>query len=72
MYSDGLTDAFPQQQAAGTGHKAFGVEGLSRALRESPNGSVDEALDHLFKASHDFTGGSGRHDDTSVVLLERQ
>src|SRR5437763_1068049 len=59
LYSDGLTDAFPQQQTAGAGHKAFGIEGLQRALRESPNGSVDEALDHLFKASHEFTGGSG-------------
>ena len=54
------------------GHQAYGVEGLQRALKATNNASIEEALDHLFKSSHEFTRGSGRHDDTSVVLLERQ
>jgi serine phosphatase RsbU (regulator of sigma subunit) len=69
LYSDGLTDAFPQHQP---GHKAFGTDGLTRSLRAKVGAPLDAALDHLFEESHDFTGGSGRHDDTSVVLLERE
>jgi serine phosphatase RsbU (regulator of sigma subunit) len=68
LYSDGLTDAFAQHQPE---LKAFGVEGLAQALVDKSKVPVEEALAHLFKASHAFTCGSGRHDDTSVLLLER-
>jgi len=68
IYSDGLTDAFPMNGAA---HQAFGVQGITRALRASAAQRLDQALDHLFHASNTFTGGNGRHDDTSVLLLER-
>src|SRR5262249_963685 len=68
LYSDGLTDAFPQGQS---GFRAFGVPGLREALRASRDVPLDQALEQLFQASNQFTGGSGRHDDTSVVLLGR-
>jgi len=68
LYSDGLTDAFSQELP---GHRAFGVQGLREALLASRDADVDAALNHLFVASNQFTGGAGRHDDTSVVLLER-
>jgi sigma-B regulation protein RsbU (phosphoserine phosphatase) len=68
VYTDGLTDAFP---ADGAEHVAFGVAGISAALRSRRGRDLDEALAELFAASQAFTGGSGRHDDTSAVLLER-
>ncbi len=67
LYSDGLTDAL----APGQGQSAFGVRGISEALQACRKLTLEEALDHLFVASNQFTGGQGRHDDTSVLLLER-
>lgn len=68
LYTDGLTEAFPSVQQE---YKEFGVEGISRTLQEHTKSSLAETLQALFDASHDFTRGSGRHDDTSVVLLDR-
>jgi serine phosphatase RsbU (regulator of sigma subunit) len=69
LYSDGLTDALaPGEEQGGN---AFGVRGIVQALRDCCGRSLEEALDHLFEASHRYTGGEGRHDDTSVLLLER-
>jgi serine phosphatase RsbU (regulator of sigma subunit) len=69
FYTDGLTDALPME--AGKGHKAFGVHGVQATLRESHADEPEKALDNLFRASTSYTGGAGRHDDTSLVLLER-
>lgn len=69
LYTDGLTDAFPPDAAR---HVAFGTRGITEALRAARGMSLDQALEHLFQASNAFTAGAGRHDDTSVVLLERQ
>lgn len=69
LYSDGLTDALAPGE--GVGGKMFGVDGIIRALRESKDRPLEAAMEHLFAASHKFTGGHGRHDDTSVLLLER-
>lgn len=68
LYSDGLTDAMP----AVSGGRGFGVRGVCEALRASCDADLDTALDELFRASHEFTAGHGRHDDTSVMLLERE
>jgi sigma-B regulation protein RsbU (phosphoserine phosphatase) len=68
LYTDGLTDALSEQTPR---NAAFGVNGICTALRDCLNRSLDETLDHLFEASHSFTEGKGRHDDTSVLLLER-
>jgi serine phosphatase RsbU (regulator of sigma subunit) len=68
IYSDGLTDAFPVD---GSARNAFGVQGITRALRCCVDRPLEETLEEMFRASHEFTGGTGRHDDTSVVLIER-
>ena len=68
LYSDGLTDAFP---AGGDVYDQFGEKGIVKCLRSSARASLDSALDQLFLDSQAFTAGSGRHDDTSAVLVER-
>lgn len=67
LYSDGLTDAFAPEAA---GHVAFGVRGVMETLRACTSGDVEHTLDQLFRVSHAFTSSSGRHDDTSMVLIE--
>ncbi len=68
FYTDGLTDAFPQGQE---NYRAFGVRGIHEALLACRNGSPEEALAGLFGASDAFTAGTGRHDDTSAVVMQR-
>ena len=68
VYSDGLEEAFPD------GNRDFGqygIEGIERTLENSTQLALDETLQALFDQSLEFTNGAGRHDDTSVVLLER-
>jgi len=68
LYSDGLTDAFP---AAGDVYDQFGEKGIVRCMKSAAQASLESVLDQLFLDSQAFTAGSGRHDDTSVVLVER-
>src|SRR5262249_39711853 len=68
VYSDGLTDALA---AGDCGGAAFGVKGIVDSLRVSVRDSLEGTLSRLFRSSSSFTSGDGRHDDTSVVLLER-
>lgn len=68
LYSDGLTDAFP---AGGDVYDQFGEKGIMRTLKASSKLHLDDTLDKLFTDSQAFTSGSGRHDDTSAVLVER-
>ncbi len=68
LYTDGLTDAFPEGPHGFTG---FGVNGIRQSLQKCREGTLEQALDTLLADSHAFTGGKGRHDDTSVLLLER-
>jgi sigma-B regulation protein RsbU (phosphoserine phosphatase) len=70
LYSDGLADAFPVNGVERS--DPFGVPGIIRALQEARDRPLLEALAHLFDASHAYTQGEGRHDDTSALLLERQ
>jgi serine phosphatase RsbU (regulator of sigma subunit) len=68
IYSDGLTDAL----APNSGDYAmFGVEGIIVAMQECRDKTLEEAMEYLFTKSRAFTCGQGRHDDTSVVLIER-
>jgi serine phosphatase RsbU (regulator of sigma subunit) len=69
LYSDGLTDALPLEATGGP--KAFGVRGICDTLRSCQDHDIETTLGELFRASNSFTGGMGRHDDTSVMLLER-
>ena len=50
----------------------FGIAGIIDALKESINMSLDEAMDHLFNKPTEITAGAGRHDDTSVMMIERK
>jgi len=68
IYSDGLEEAFPD------GNRDFGqygIEGIEKSLSNSTQLELPDAMQALFDDSHNFTNGIGRHDDTSVVLLQR-
>ncbi len=69
LYTDGLMEAFAEN---GGQHQEFGLDGITGTLRAAKDLPIEQALETLFVASHQFTGGAGRHDDTSVVLLERK
>ena len=69
FYTDGLQEAFPEHKPTKTGE--FGVAGITETLRARQLAPAAEALQALFDDSEAYTEGSGRHDDTSVVLLER-
>ncbi len=69
IYSDGLTDALAPSGREST---MFGVDGICRSLQACCDLSLEETMEALFRNSRDFTEGEGRHDDTSVVLVERE
>ena len=68
LYSDGLTDAFPLD---GNARNTFGLRGIIQGLQTCRQMDLEQTLDHLFQASTTFTGHTGRHDDSSALLLER-
>lgn len=70
IYTDGLDEAFPAE--GDETHDQFGIKGITRSLQESRDLPLEQALEKLFFDSNAATHGSGRHDDTSVVLLERK
>ena len=70
IYTDGLEEAFPPSGDALVDQ--FGVEGIIGAMRDSKDLSLPEALDLIFQRSSDITEGTGRHDDTSVMMIERR
>lgn len=70
LFTDGLEEAFPEGVI--DKHNQFGVDGIIRTLKASADRTVQETMQALFDDSNAFTKGSGRHDDTSVVLLERR
>ena len=70
FYTDGLQEAFPEHKP--TKVCEFGVEGIKRTLTEQREATATESLQALFDNSEAYTEGSGRHDDTSAVLLERR
>jgi serine phosphatase RsbU (regulator of sigma subunit) len=68
LYTDGIIEAFP---AGGSRHEEFGLAGIQRTLTSCIGQGLGQTLQQLFDDSQAFTAGQGRHDDTSVVLLER-
>jgi serine phosphatase RsbU (regulator of sigma subunit) len=70
IYTDGLDEAFPAD--GDQMHDQFGMEGIIHSLQASRDLPLEQALEKLFSDSNAATRGSGRHDDTSVVLLERK
>ncbi len=69
FYTDGLVEAFPSDT---TGHAEFGVSGVMDTMRKFKDKTIQDCLDGLFYDSNAFTKGQGRHDDTSMVIVERQ
>lgn len=68
LYTDGLEEAFPSR---GDQCEQFGMDGITRTLRNFRGYHLEDALQGLFDASHLHTEGDGRHDDTTVVLIDR-
>jgi serine phosphatase RsbU (regulator of sigma subunit) len=68
LYTDGLDEAFPE---GGEEHLQFGEKGIIQTLKATRDRPLQEALEQLFHDSNAATHGAGRHDDTSIVLLER-
>lgn len=69
FYTDGLAEAF--NGLSDREHAEFGIRGISQTLQENQTAPLSDALMKLFDDSNAFTRGFGRHDDTSVLLLER-
>ena len=68
VLTDGLEEAFPFGDRE---HDQFGVAGISQTLVSTVNATTDEAVQALLDESSQYTRGAGRHDDTSVVVVER-
>lgn len=68
LYTDGIIEAFPAGQDQ---HCEFGVKGLMETLSSARSLPLDQTLQRLFDDSQAFTAGQGRHDDTSILLMER-
>ncbi|MEY2727505.1 MAG: Phosphoserine phosphatase RsbU [Planctomycetota bacterium] len=68
LYTDGIVEAFP---AGASRHEEFGMAGIQRTLASCIGQTLARTLQQLFDDSQAFTAGQGRHDDTSIVLLER-
>jgi serine phosphatase RsbU (regulator of sigma subunit) len=69
LYTDGLDEAFPEH---GSEEDQFGEEGIINTLQATVDAPLEEALERLFADSHEATQGTGRLDDTSLVLVERR
>jgi serine phosphatase RsbU (regulator of sigma subunit) len=68
IYSDGLVEAFPLEVGE---HREFGIPGVEETLARYKSRPLSDTLEALFRESHEFTEGGGRHDDTTIVLVER-
>lgn len=66
-YTDGLTEASPDEDSG----RQFGLTGIERTLREMADRNAAETVAALLRASDEFTAGAGRHDDASVLILDR-
>lgn len=67
VYTDGLEEAFPDENDT---HNEFGIKGIMQSMKESKELPLADVMQALFDDSHAFTQGLGRHDDTSIVLVE--
>ncbi|MEE3373149.1 MAG: PP2C family protein-serine/threonine phosphatase [Planctomycetota bacterium] len=68
LYTDGLAEAMADEEGEA---EEFGIAGIAACLQATQEQGVEETLEHLFYESNAHTRGAGRHDDTSVVLLQR-
>jgi serine phosphatase RsbU (regulator of sigma subunit) len=68
LYSDGLVEAFPDGAKE---EGEFGLERVQQVLEKSAKLPLQQALESLFTSSDEYTQGAGRHDDTSIMLIEK-
>lgn len=68
VYTDGIVEAM----SSASEHAQFGMAGMHRVLNACRHQTLAQTLEELFRESQAFTEGHGRHDDTSVLLLERR
>jgi len=66
LFSDGLIEAFGDSAT-----NQFGNHGVSGSMTRTRSRPLDECLECLFHDSNAFTKGIGRHDDTSILLVQR-
>jgi serine phosphatase RsbU (regulator of sigma subunit) len=71
LYTDGLVEAFHEDNADCDQMMEYGLDGVSQTLTRCAAAALPATLQALFDDSFAHTKGTGRHDDTSVVLLER-
>lgn len=69
LYTDGLIEAFAADQAE---HAEFGIDGVASTMRRFRDNDLQRCMQGLFDDSLAFTQGQGRHDDTSIVIVERK
>ncbi|MDZ4686061.1 MAG: SpoIIE family protein phosphatase [Planctomycetaceae bacterium] len=68
IFTDGLPEAFGDVDGR---HKEFGTEGMIRTLAKTRQESALDTLQALFDETQAITNGAGRHDDSSVVVVDR-
>jgi phosphoserine phosphatase RsbU/P len=68
IYTDGVIEAFGDHEGC---HKEFGIDGVTRTMCSHRCADVSASLQAIFDDSQAITNGAGRHDDTSVVLIDR-
>lgn len=70
LCTDGLEEAFPEGKPGA--HHQYGIKGIIETMKRTYKGTVKDAMEALFEDSNAFTEGAGRHDDTSIVMLDRK
>ncbi len=65
LYTDGLTEALD------TDGNEFGVDRLTRELREASSQGAGETLHRLARSVRAFSGGQPQHDDITLIALRK-
>lgn len=68
IYTDGVIEAFGEVDGQ---HAEFGIDGVTRTMAHHRSANVECSMQAIFDDSQAITNGAGRHDDTSVVLIDR-
>lgn len=68
IYTDGVIEAFGDCDGQ---HVEFGIDGTCRTMATHRTQCVEVTMQAIFDESQAITKGAGRHDDTSVVLIDR-
>lgn len=68
IFTDGLPEAFGDIDGR---HCEFGMQGMIETLTKTRSESAAAALETLFAETEAITQGAGRHDDSSVVIVDR-